>query len=193
MYRFLLSGLLMLAFTFLPPAALAGAEDLAPAGACPGADGTAGPAPEQVNAMRCLIDYARGEHGLRALPSSEALEDSARLKAEAEVRCDEFSHTACGDPLTHTFKRAGYINPGYRWKVGENLAYGRGTAASPRGVMAMWLASPPHRANLLSAKWREQGVALLPQAVLMGQPGTAVWVSHFGARNRAGASAARRR
>lgn len=193
MNRFLLSLLLMLAFTLLPPAALAGADDLAPANACPGADATSAAAPEQVAAMRCLVDYARGEHGLRALPSAEALEDSAGLKAEAEVRCDEFSHTACGDPLTHTFKRAGYIDSAYRWKVGENLAYGRGTAASPRGVMAMWLASPTHRENLLSTKWREQGIALLPQAVLMGQPGTAVWVSHFGTRNRAGASAARRR
>jgi uncharacterized protein YkwD len=48
---------------------------------------------------------------------------------------------------------------GYQWTaVGENVAAGDGTAEE---VMAGWLASPGHCANIMSARYREMGVAFV--------------------------------
>ena len=66
---------------------------------------------------------------------------------------------------------------GYRWRVvGENIAAGQGSA---KQVVAGWLASPGHCANILSPEFREMGVAyaLNPQAAL-----EIYWTQVFGAR-----------
>lgn len=48
---------------------------------------------------------------------------------------------------------------GYRWTaVGENVAAGPETAED---VMAGWLASPVHCANIMSARYSEMGVAFV--------------------------------
>lgn len=47
---------------------------------------------------------------------------------------------------------------GYRWRAGgENVARGHGSAEA---LMAAWLASPGHCANLLSPSFGELGVGL---------------------------------
>jgi uncharacterized protein YkwD len=47
---------------------------------------------------------------------------------------------------------------GYReWEVGENLEYGQpGLGAAE--TLQDWLASPPHRANLVSRRFRDAGI-----------------------------------
>jgi uncharacterized protein YkwD len=46
---------------------------------------------------------------------------------------------------------------GYRWRaIGENIAAGQG---SPQQVVAGWLASPGHCANILSPDFTEMGAA----------------------------------
>jgi len=44
--------------------------------------------------------------------------------------------------------------------VGENIAYGSGDRSSPRSIGAAWMNSPPHRANILRASFREIGIGL---------------------------------
>ena len=66
---------------------------------------------------------------------------------------------------------------GYRWRaIGENIAAGQG---SPQQVVAGWLASPGHCANILSPDFREMGTAyaLNPQAAM-----EIYWTQVFGAR-----------
>jgi len=66
---------------------------------------------------------------------------------------------------------------GYPWRaIGENIAAGQGSA---RQVVAGWLASPGHCANILSPSFREMGTgyALNPQA-----PMEIYWTQVFGAR-----------
>ena len=47
----------------------------------------------------------------------------------------------------------------YRWQAaGENLAFGQQSAAA---VVAGWMQSPGHRANILHATFTEMGVAYL--------------------------------
>ena len=66
-----------------------------------------------------------------------------------------------GDRLT----RAGYLWSAY----GENVAYGYATAEQ---VMAGWMASPGHRANILTCSFKEIGVGF-------AQPGS-YWTQDFG-------------
>ena len=47
--------------------------------------------------------------------------------------------------------------------IGENLAVGNVTA---RTVMAMWKASPPHRANLLNGHFAAVGIGAAPGTYL---------------------------
>ena len=72
------------------------------------------------------------------------------------------------------------------WVVGENLMWGS-PGLSGRAVLAAWLRSPEHRANLLSPDWREIGIAA--EHVARG-PGlyrarpTTIVTADFGARTR---------
>lgn len=159
---------------------------LAPPGACPEADLPGAAIADQVNEMLCLINYARSKKGVPTVATSPLLASSTRIKADDIVRCDDFSHTACGHSVTYPFERAGYIAPGYDWGVGENLAWGTGTYGTPRGAMRGWLYSDPHRENIFTPSWREQGVALQRPQTFQGYTDNSVWVSHFGWRRPIG-------
>jgi uncharacterized protein YkwD len=159
------------------------ADDLAPVGTCPGADLPTSSPGEQVNGMLCMINYARTQHGLPSVSTSDLLTRSAGLKAQDEISCNDFTHTPCGRPVNDPFERAGYIQDGYEWKVGENLAKATAPLGAPRQVMDSWLKSPEHRDNILSGDWKEQGIALLMPDSYLGATGSAIWVSHFGERH----------
>ncbi|MGC2999485.1 CAP domain-containing protein [Streptomyces sp. G35A] len=59
---------------------------------------------------------------------------------------------------------------GYSWSTfGENVAYGY---TSPEQVMAGWMSSPGHKANILNCAFKEIGVGL-------AQPGN-YWTQDFG-------------
>ena len=45
----------------------------------------------------------------------------------------------------------------HSWSVGENLLWGAPDVGALR-AFKLWLNSPPHRANLLSPRWREIGI-----------------------------------
>ena len=45
------------------------------------------------------------------------------------------------------------------WLVGENLVWGTGRLSTPASMVAAWMDSPPHRANLLRSRFREIGLS----------------------------------
>lgn len=152
---------------------------LASEATCPNAGDAALPAAAQETAMLCLVRHARR---LAKVPGPQAhprLADAADRKAQDVLRCNEFSHTACGRVFSHHLRSVGY------WTgcgaIGENLAWGAGRSASARAMMGAWLASEAHRRNLLSARYREHGIGLAVGR-LQGRAGAAVWVHHLGAR-----------
>lgn len=130
--------------------------------------------------MACLIAFARAREGVQPLRLSEKLDRVAALKVDADLACDEFSHTPCGSDFMTWFEAVGYGLGSSRYAVGENLAWGRGEDASPEQIMRMWLESPEHRQNLLSPRWREFGLGVRLQAAFLGSPGAAVWANEFG-------------
>jgi uncharacterized protein YkwD len=102
------------------------------------------------------------------------------MRAVSIRRCQSFSHTACGEPFASVFRRVGYFHG--RVQVAENIAWGSGGAGSARTTLQNWLNSPPHRENLLTRRWRDEGVNLVRAPSLFGAQNVAVWVLQFGRR-----------
>ncbi len=130
--------------------------------------------------LRCLINDVRAERGLAPVRASHVLSRSARLRGNAIARCRHFSHTPCGQRFATVFHQAGYARGSYT--VGENLAWGTGAYASPEQTVRRWLASPGHRAVLLSPRWRELGAFVLGANDLFAPGQNRVWVAQFGRR-----------
>jgi uncharacterized protein YkwD len=146
--------------------------------ACVGADDPAAPVPVQEAAMECLVNNARREAGLPKLSDSQKLDGAAGNKAADILRCNEFSHQACGRDFLFWFRRSGYLNSRCWWAA-ENLAMGTGRLGSARSMLKAWLRSPGHRANLLSSSYNQTGISLRVGG-FSGSTDAHVWVNHFG-------------
>jgi uncharacterized protein YkwD len=172
-------ALLALVAALLAPAA--GAMDLealiAPATACDGQTDLAAPVAVQEQAMRCMTDYARAHMGMGGLADAAELDRSARDKSDDILRCDSFSHYACGRQFTYWMERVGYTSARC-WRAGENIAWGTGDLGSVRSIFRAWIHSPEHRENILGP-YGQIGVGL-EVGRLEGHDGVRVWTQHFG-------------
>jgi uncharacterized protein YkwD len=131
----------------------------------------------------CLLNVQRSANGLRRLKASRTLARSARRYARAMVAHRFFSHVSpAGQTLEARISRSGYLRGATGWAYGENLAWGSGSRATPRQIVTAWMASPGHRANILSARWRNIGVGIAPGAPVAGVGHAASYVTHFGWR-----------
>jgi uncharacterized protein YkwD len=68
--------------------------------------------------------------------------------------------------------------------VGENIAWGTGSFTTPAHIVTEWMASPPHREVMLSAQYRDAGVAVtaaIPAVLDAGHQG-ATYAIEFGMR-----------
>jgi uncharacterized protein YkwD len=148
--------------------------------ACPAS--TAQPSAESTldseRAMICALNYARLREGLTALPVSPELDNASRLKALDIIRCEDFSHAACGKDPRADADAAGYAQVGW----GENIYAGSGPFMPARVAADAWLNSPHHRENLFRPQWTEQGVAVVVAPSFRGHENVAIWVSEFGDR-----------
>lgn len=174
--RLAYSGIAIVVALFLLAAPSAGASMIAPVTACPDQTGAASPTAQE-QAMRCMTDFARSQVGLGALADSPQLDLSSADKGADVLRCDSFSHTACGREFTYWMREAGYMSEAC-WHVGENLAWGIGTYGSVRSIFRAWMRSPEHRRNILG---EYEALGLSRQVgELEGQAATVVWTAHFG-------------
>jgi uncharacterized protein YkwD len=107
----------------------------------------------------------------RPLRWNEVLADASRLHAEDMARHNYFSHSGRdGSDPAQRVERAGYR---YR-TTGENIAGGQ---MNPEDVVAGWIKSPPHCANLMNPVFTEMGVAYaVDRASDMG----VYWAQAFG-------------
>jgi uncharacterized protein YkwD len=106
------------------------------------------------------VNAERARAGLRVLRVSAELSRAARVRAVEITR--KFSHTRPDGSAWRTVSSAAY---------GENIAVGQRTADK---VMAAWMTSSGHRANILRASYGSIGVC----AVVSG--GVTYWVQLFG-------------
>jgi uncharacterized protein YkwD len=129
--------------------------------------------------MRCLINWTRRNAGLPAVRRNAELQRSAALRARDIKRCQDFSHTPCGQPFIAVFTLVHYFTGAAA--VGETLAWGQGRLGTARTALANWIASPEHRAILYTARWRDLGVARA-NGSLFGRADVTLWVAQFGRR-----------
>lgn len=176
---FLATALTALAGAALAPSA--GAMDLerliAPTTACADQTDPQASVAAQEQAMRCLSNYAREHMGMGPLGDAGNLDRSARDKSGDILRCDSFSHYACGREFTYWMQRVGYI-PARCWRVGENIARGTGDLGNVRAIFRAWIHSPEHRENILG-RYSQIGVGLRV-GNLGGHSDVHVWTQHFG-------------
>jgi uncharacterized protein YkwD len=112
------------------------------------------------SSVTCLINEERAKAGLRSVRASGRLRQAALSHSQDMVRRGYFEHTSpSGETFVDRITAAGYTRGGRRWLLGENLIWGRGTESTPQAMVDDWMGSPPHRANLLRARFREIGVA----------------------------------
>ena len=150
---------------------------IAPAAACPNQANASVSTEAQQQAMRCMTDFARARAGLGALDDAPQLDLSAQEKGADVLRCDSFSHTACGREFAYWISQVGYISESC-WHVGENLAWGAGAYGTVRSIFQAWMRSPGHRHNVLG-NYEDLGLSL-EVGELGGHRETAVWTAHFG-------------
>jgi uncharacterized protein YkwD len=181
----LLGSVLLATLALVQPAGAADVRKyLAPPSACPGQTNAGAKPAVKVRAMRCLLNHAREKRGLAELRWHAKLHRAAALKLRDNVRCDEFSHTACGEPFISVFRRSRYVTSSTRsYSVGENLAWGQGRLGTPRRIVLAWLRSDGHRHNLFSRAWRDMGVAYRLAPRFEGHERVALWANCFGRRS----------
>jgi uncharacterized protein YkwD len=133
------------------------------AAACQSADALPGQASDAVmrSATLCLMNSERGAHGVAGLRAHPALASAAASYARQMVSERFFAHTSPrGSTVLSRIRDTTYLRGAPGWAVGENIASGSGTMATPRAIVEAWMESPGHRANLLSPCFRDVGIGI---------------------------------
>ncbi|HTQ68195.1 MAG TPA: CAP domain-containing protein [Solirubrobacteraceae bacterium] len=135
-------------------------------------------------ATLCLVNRERTRAGEQPLREDAALAAAAQGHSTSMAVHGYFEHVSPGGstPLSR-IRESGYLSrstPGYI--VGENIAWGSYTDATPAAIVAGWMASPPHRANILDRSFRDSGMGVsphLPPSFAAGAAG-AIYTQDFG-------------
>ena len=77
------------------------------------------------------------------------------------TRRNYFSHySPAGGTFLDRIRRTGYLRNAQSWVVGENLAWGSGSRATPGSIVQAWMQSSGHRANILTRRFRHIGIGI---------------------------------
>jgi uncharacterized protein YkwD len=157
----------------------------------PDVDGCAGswlrPTAQNVAQVRaatlCLINAQRARQQLAPLTENALLDRAAELHSLDMAERDFFEHqNPDGVQPDARIVRQGYPPI----LVGENLAWGETEKSAPAEIVAMWMKSPGHRANILESGYREIGIGMAYDAP-EPQPEpkqAAIYTTTFGAGGR---------
>ncbi len=119
-----------------------------------------------------LTNAERAQNNVLAVKENLLLDQSAQAKAKDMARLSYFAHNGPdGKQPWAWITEAGYD---YQY-AGENLAV---RFVDSKDVLAGWMASPTHRANIIKPVYTETGVGIA-QGIYKGEPATFV-VQYFG-------------
>jgi uncharacterized protein YkwD len=135
-------------------------------------------------ATLCLVNQERARNGELPLKVSSKLEQAAQSHTEAMVSEDYFAHIAPnGETPVDRIQATGYIpNTEAGYTLGENIAWGTLSLATPNAIVVAWIASPEHLENILAGAYVETAIgvtAAAPASLANGQAG-AVYSQIFG-------------
>lgn len=121
-----------------------------------------------------LTNEKRIAAGLAPLSYNPTLSQSALAKGTDMLNKGYWAHVAPDGTQPWSF----FTNAGYKYRyAGENLAR---DFSNPASAVEAWMNSPSHRENMLSAKYKEIGVAVV-EGNLAGVD-TTIIVQHFGTK-----------
>jgi uncharacterized protein YkwD len=133
----------------------------------------------------CLINQRRVARGMRRLRLDPRLSKAATWHSHDMVHRHYFAHISqSGNDIVDRLRRTRYIKRGFSWMVGENLAWGSGSRGAPLAIVKGWMASPPHRRNMLNPRYREIGIGVLVGGPQRTDLPAATYTTTFGFRRR---------
>lgn len=116
-----------------------------------------------------LVNQERAKVGADSLRINEQLDQAADLHTQDQANMDKMSHTGSnGSTMAERIQDAGYQYS----TAGENVASGYLDAEA---VVAGWMGSEGHRANILNSSFEELGVGYGTSA-----DGSTYWTQVFG-------------
>jgi uncharacterized protein YkwD len=127
-------------------------------------------------ATLCLLNRERAHHGLGSLRANASLELAAWRHSRDMALHNFFAH----GNFVGRLARAGYFRGRRSWTVGENIAWGAGSHATPASIVWGWMHSPPHRANILNGGFHQIGVGLVNGAPVPRVLRAATYTTDFG-------------
>jgi uncharacterized protein YkwD len=135
-------------------------------------------------ATLCLMNRERAARGLPPLASNGLLARAAAAHSQDMVARRYFEHAGPdGRTVQDRIRATGYAGGGSA-STGENIAWGAGSKATPAAIVARWMASPPHRADILRPAFREVGIGIAlgsPTDDARGDPAAvATYTTDFG-------------
>jgi uncharacterized protein YkwD len=135
-------------------------------------------------ATLCLVNHERAINGEAPLRANPQLQQAAQGHTESMVQDDYFEHIGPqGETPLQRMRDAGYIySSQLGYSVGENIAWGTLWDGTPSAIVAAWMASPGHRANILDSEYRDSGIGVSPHppnSLAHGQSG-GIYTQDFG-------------
>ena len=129
----------------------------------------------------CLVNRERRRHGLARLRANGGLALAGQRHARDMVRKHYFAHSSrAGHDFKDRIARTGYTR-GSAAILGENLAWGSRSLATPRSIVRSWMRSPGHRANILQHRFRHIGIGIVRSSPTRASR-SATYAAEFGRR-----------
>jgi len=160
----------------------------APAGAGGGGGRTMQAANVLEGGVLVEINRIRAQHGLQPLKLNVRLRAAADAHSAAMATYGFFAHDSRDGSVFWKRVERFYKPRGYAfWSVGENLLWSSGEM-TPEAALEMWMNSPKHKENLLTARWREIGLSAVTVPAAPGVYGgldVTIVTADFGVRKLA--------
>jgi uncharacterized protein YkwD len=132
------------------------------------------------HATLCLLNRERAARGMKPLRVDGKQQKAASGHNRTMIRDRCFSHQCSGErDLVGRIEDSGYLPCSCTWSVGENIAWGSGSLASPQKIVQAWMDSPSHRANVLDRHFDEVGLGI-DAGSAAGMDDSATYTADFG-------------
>lgn len=164
--------------------AAAGAAPASAACANAGLEPTASNLDQVAQATVCLVNQERTSRGLSSVSENSLLSRAARGHSDDMVARTYFAHDSLGgQSFMDRIRATGYLPSSGSWAAGENIAYGTSSLGTPQAIVASWMGSPGHRANILNRSFREIGVGVAAGVPVAGRTTGGTYTHDFGYRS----------
>ena len=154
--------------------------------AAPAGAGTIAAANTLESQVLAELNAIRREHGLVPLRLAPSLGAAADHHSRSMGSHGFFGHDSRDGSVFSKRVARFYGSKGYgSWSVGENLLWASPTIDAPE-ALRLWMKSPGHRQNILTARWREIGISIVTVQQAPGVYGNrtaTIMTTDFGTRS----------